>query len=138
MYFLKNIATNSLGLVSNYTRFGCIIPAEEVEVESLEKFFKKSKLKENELLEALRADSNVVIETPADRSARIEKEKPVESKLEKKVRKDDKIRAEKKKLDKANEEIEEALKTPSKEDDKIAKEKAEKIAKKINEVKKNG
>lgn len=146
----------------NYCRFGKIIPFKEQELNNIEieveinkngkieiekkkytplkGFFQESPLSEEKILNALKQDDAVIIETSNDREARVEREKKEREqstieKLEKKTKQDDQIRAAKKKIDELNEEKEEALKTKTKKDDIIVEKKLKKAEKKLKDAK---
>lgn len=132
MYWIKSLPPpNPISSDWNYSRFGAAIPSKETKTNTLKKFFSGSSLTEEKLLQAMRDDTRVVIETANDKEARINREaekkaESIEGKLEAKTVKDDKKRKLSKKIDDFNERKEEAQKTETKDDDKeIAKEEEE-------------
>lgn len=145
----------------NYTRFGYLIPFKEIELDNkiitfermergekkieeikytpLKAFFLKSPLSEEKLLNALRMDDAVDIETDRDREARLSREKAEREstsnyKHEKNTEKADRIRGARAKIEKLNEEKEEAQKTSTLKDDIAVEKKLNKAEKEFKEV----
>lgn len=147
----------------NYTRFGYIIPFEEIELDTkiieiekmeygatvikkvehspLKSFFLESPLSEEKILNALRMDDAVIIETDRDREARLAREKKereatTDFKHIRQIKKDDKIRTAKAKIELLNEEKEAAQKTKTLKDDKSVEKKLKVAEKEFKEANK--
>ena len=74
MYFIKALPPKESIASWTHTRFGKEIPKEKTEVETLKKFFDGSPLSEEKLLQALRDDARIEIETIEDHEANIARE----------------------------------------------------------------
>jgi len=140
MLYLKSLPpTKSPAVTWTYNRWGTIIPKEEIEIKSLKIFFVGSPLSEDKLLNALRNDDRVFIETEQDREARLSREKvehdndPVIQHEIKTIKKDKKRNIQKK-IDAFNEEKENAQATATKEDDEIVAKKEKELMNDIKEV----
>ena len=138
MYYIKAIAPNNcISNVFNYTRFGVVIPSKEIKIDSLKELFPKSSLSEEKLLNAMRNDNRVIIETENDRQANIAKEEKIKEPVKKEevaTKQKDEKRELQKEIAAHNQKKKAAQKTATKKDD-IEVAKAEKeLNKKIRRV----
>jgi len=139
MFYLKSLKPNNcISDDWNYTRWGVLIPKEEIELRKLKDLFKNCVLTEGKIEKALRDDSRIFIENEKDREARLNREikdNSVSNALEEKNKRQYKKKQLDNEIKKFNKEKQAAQETETKEDDLIVAEKEKKLNKKIKESK---